>query len=263
VSSPAAQRRWKGVGQLTRRGFVLHTHWDSWPAPLRDFCPGDLPEPDGTRIARSRTALSIRGATGFTLLEVLTGLTVAALTLAIGFATLAFLYDSREPVDGAAALALQGANTRTLICRWLGESRLRARDGGGAFFHGVNREEDGLPSDEIVFPTTAATPLGVRRTVVRLYIDRDMGTPQRGLVAELTERFTDQPHLVELVPEAGTLDIRYLFPLRGGGGEWVDSWAPGMDHLPRAVELVLGSTPPDTLPTVLRYPIRVVLEAVR
>jgi len=243
--------------------FVVPTHRDSGPAARRDPRPGDLPEEDGTRIAGSRTALSIRGATGFTLLEVLTGLTAIALTLAIGFATLGFLYDSREPVDQAAALTLQGANTRALICRWLGESRLRARDGGGAFFHGVNREEDGLPSDEIVFPTTAATPLGVRRTVVRLYIDREMGTPQRGLVAELTERFTDQPRLVELVPEAGALDIRYLFPLRGGEGEWVDSWAPGMDHLPRAVELVLGPNPPDTLPTVLRYPIRVVLETVR
>ena len=222
-----------------------------------------MPEPAGTRIGLSRTALLIRAATGFTLLETVIGLTVTSLALAIGFATLGFIYDRNEPVDQAAALALQGANTRTLICRWLGQARLRARDGGGAFFHGVNREEKGLPSDEIVFPTIAATPLGVRRTVVRLYIDRDMATPQRGLVAELTERFADQPHLVELVPEAGTLDIRYFFPLRGGGGEWVESWAPGMDHLPRAVELVLGSNPPDTLPTVLRYPIRIVLETVR
>ena len=130
------------------------------------------------------------GRAGFTLMEVMVGLTVAALALTAGFATLAFISDSQHPVDRAAALALTGATTRRLLTDWLGESRLRVSR-RGEYFQGLDGEERGSPSDELIFPTTASTPLGVGTTVVRLYIDRDEDTPERGLVAELTELVTD------------------------------------------------------------------------
>ena len=197
---------------------------------------------------------------GFTLMEVLIGLTVAALALTAGFATLGFLSDSDEPVDVSSALALRGATTRNLLTEWLGEARYRVGRRGETF-QGLDGETFGTPTDELIFPTTASTPLGVGTSVVHLYIDEDDETPEQGLVAAITELATDEPRLVELVPEAGSLEFRYLLTVEGTTGEWVDGWIS--NRLPGAIELVLGPTRHDTLPPLLRYPLLVPLEATR
>jgi len=197
---------------------------------------------------------------GFTLMEVLIGLTVAALALTAGFATLGFISDTDEPVDVASALALRGATSRNLLTEWLGEARYRVGR-RGMTFQGLDDEVYGAETDEMIFPTTASTPLGVGTTVVRLFVDLDESTPERGLVAELTELPTDEPRMVELVPEAGTMTLRYLLPIEGTVGEWVDGWIS--NRLPQAIELVLGPSRNDTLPPLLRYPLLVPLEAVR
>jgi len=193
-------------------------------------------------------------------MEVLIGLTVAALALTAGFATLGFLSDSDEPVDVASALALRGATTRNLLTEWLGEARYRVGRRGETF-QGLDGEVYGTPADELIFPTTASTPLGVGTSVVHLYIDDDRDTPERGLVAALTELATDEPRVVELVPEAGSLELRYLLPVEGTTGEWVDGWIS--NRLPGAIQMILRSTGPDTLPPLLQYPLLVALEATR
>jgi prepilin-type N-terminal cleavage/methylation domain-containing protein len=197
---------------------------------------------------------------GFTLMEVLIGLTVAALALTAGFATLGFITDTNKPVDVASALALKGATTRNPLTEWLGEARYRLGR-RGLTFQGLDDEVYGTETDEIIFPTTASTPLGVGTTVVRLFIDDDNDTPESGLVAELTELPADEPRVVELIPEVGSLEIRYLLPIEGTTGEWVDGWIS--NRLPRAIELLLGPTRYDTLPPLLRYPLLVPLETER
>ena len=106
-----------------------------------------------------------------------------------------------------------------------------------------------------------ATPLQVAETLVRLYIDTDGETPEQGLVAELSERMTDEPRRVQLLPHVTRLELRYL-PDVDEATEWLPSWLSG-NQLPRAVELTLGVEPPDTLPPLLRFPIRVPLGTLR
>jgi prepilin-type N-terminal cleavage/methylation domain-containing protein len=204
--------------------------------------------------------ISPRESRGFTLMEIIVGLSVAALALTAGFATLSFLSDREEPVDRAQALALRGATTRSLLTEWLSEARLEAPLGGG-IFQGLDAEHNGTPSDDLIFPTTASTPLGVGTTVVHLYVDEDRTTPERGLVVELTESLADDPRVVELVPEVGAMEIRYLLPIAGSMGEWVDTWVS--NQLPTAISLTLVAAAPDTLPPLLRYPLLVPLEALR
>jgi len=111
---------------------------------------------------------------------------VAALALTAGFATLGFISDTDEPVDVASALALRGATTRNLLTEWLGEARYQAGR-RGVTFQGLDDEVYGTETDEIIFPTTASTPLGVGTTVVRLFIDQDNATPEQGLVADFVQ----------------------------------------------------------------------------
>ena len=211
-------------------------------------------------MTRQKRRRMIANPRGFTLMEVLIGLTVAAMALTAGFATLGFMADTDEPVDRASALALRGATTRNLLTEWLSEARARQGRRGQAF-EGWDSDDYGNPTDSIVFPTTASTPLGVATTVVRLYIDEDTSTPEQGLVAALTELMADEPRIVELVPEAGSLEIRYLMHLEGSIGEWMPSWLSG--SLPKAIELTLGPNRTDSLPPLLRYPLLVSVETER
>jgi prepilin-type N-terminal cleavage/methylation domain-containing protein len=194
---------------------------------------------------------------GFTLIEVLVGLSVSALALTAGFAALSFVADRAAQAEAATVSALEGVAARELLVEWLTGARLRAPGNTGSFQGTDGEARGGLPDDQLMFPTTARTPLHVRNTVVRLYIDREDETPETGLVAELTERIQDEPRRFELVPQVIGLDIHYL-PEAADAFEWLPDWL-GRNQLPRAVELVLHVAPGDTVPPLLRYPIRVAL----
>jgi len=192
---------------------------------------------------------------GFTLVEVLIGLTVAALALTAAFASLSFVSERSREAEVSTVQALEGATARAMLVEWLSGTRLQAPGRAGRF-QGIEAEERGEPSDTIVFPTTARTPLHVRNSVVRLYIDRNDTTPEIGLVADLWERAQDVPRRVELVPQAGELQIRYLPPV-AEATEWLEGWS--QNNLPRAVELILVARRGDSLPSLLRLPLRVPL----
>jgi prepilin-type N-terminal cleavage/methylation domain-containing protein len=193
---------------------------------------------------------------GFTLVEVLVGLTVAALALTAGFTALAFVNDRSAEAEQASVAALEGSAPREMLASWLSGARLQAANRAGVF-DGIDGDDQGKDSDELTFPTTARTPLGVRNSVVRLFIDDDDETPERGLVAELRERLQDEVRRVELVPQAATLQIRYL-PNVPNAVEWQDNWQ-SQGQLPRAIELTLTPVAGDSLPLMLRLPLRVTL----
>jgi prepilin-type N-terminal cleavage/methylation domain-containing protein len=197
---------------------------------------------------------------GFTLVEVLVGLTVAALALTAGFTALAFVGDRAKDAELATMVALEGATSRQLLVDWLAGARLESPNRAGNF-QGLDGEDLGKDSDELVFPTTAATQLQVRNAVVRLFIDEDDETVERGLVAELTERVQDEPRRVELAPQAASIQLRYL-PDGEDAVEWLDSWQ-ARNRLPRAIELIILPLAGDSLPLLLRYPIRVTLGTLR
>src|SRR5690606_19492630 len=132
---------------------------------------------------------------------------------------------------------------------------------GPGRFEGLGAREHGLPWDELTFPTRAGTPLRTPVTLVRLYVDVDPATPERGLVAELTARSGEEPVRIELAPGAVGLRVRYL-PAAEGPVEWAESWS-GQPQLPRAVELTLLDAADAPLPPLLRLPVRVALATVQ
>ncbi|MEX1183305.1 MAG: hypothetical protein WEF86_08705, partial [Gemmatimonadota bacterium] len=131
----------------------------------------------------------------------------------------------------------------------------------GEEFVGMQQDEGGEIVDLLLFPTTSRTPLDGSSTVVGLYVDHDPETPERGLVAEMTGMtFGGEPRRMELVPEVGRMLIRYL-PVEQNA-PWDVTWQ-SRNSLPRAVEITLFPVAGDSLPLLLRYPIRVALGAVR
>lgn len=199
------------------------------------------------------------GRGGFTLVEVLVGMAVAALALTAGFTALAFVQDRADHAEAAVLPSLAGASTRALLTEWIAGALARAPRRGERF-QGLSAATVGGAGDELIFPTTARTPLSVGTTVVRLYVDVQDSTLERGLVAEMTERPTDVPRRVELLPQVTGMEIRYL-PDVAEATEWLPEWLD--NSLPMAVEIRLHAAGPDSLPALLRHPLRVPVEAGR
>src|SRR5262245_634727 len=178
----------------------------------------------------------MRARNGFTLVELLVGLVVASLALSAGFATLAFVGDRGEQAEASARVAVGGATQRALLMDMLANARLRAP--GGEQFEGIDQDEGGRAIDQMMFPTTAVTPIEGSVTLVKLSIDEDPETPEAGLVAEMAGAILGQTsQRMVLVPNAASLSIRYLDAVPGTA-EWSDGWS-GRNQLPRGVELVI------------------------
>ena len=202
----------------------------------------------------------MRSRDGFTLLELIVGMFIATIALAAGFGALGFVGDRSRHAETASVEALEGMATRELLVDWIAGARLRGSQRGQQF-QGLDAVEHGLTSDELIVPTTAATPLRAGVTLVRLFIDIDPLTPEQGLVAELSELLTDLPRRVELLPSAIGMEIRYLSNV-DGLQTWSYSWVSG-NTLPAAIELSVWSEPVDATPRLLQLPVRVALGAAR
>jgi hypothetical protein len=186
------------------------------------------------------------------------GLAVAALALGSGMAALGFVGARATHAEAATAAALEVANTRQLLVDWLAGARLRASNGTDGF-QGLDVAYEGWPDDILLFPSTTATHLGAGEAIIRLYIDRSEDTPERGLVAELTVQRGLPSRVVELVPGAGGLQLRYLGePIGGLPQEWLEQWTT-RNQLPRGLELTIVPARDAVLHPLLLYPIRVTL----
>lgn len=191
-----------------------------------------------------------------TLVELMVGLVITSLMLAGGYAALTSVVDHRAHVTRSMDEVAHAASVRRSLAGWLGGAMLRP-DGTGPEFRGL----DGIDGhDELAF--LAGSHLGPEwdESAVRLYVDRDPETPERGLVAEVGSPRTSARERVELVPGASALEVRYLSAL-SREPVWLPSWI-STTVLPRAVELRVGGAP-DSIPPLLRLPVLVTLAEAR
>jgi prepilin-type N-terminal cleavage/methylation domain-containing protein len=193
---------------------------------------------------------------GFTLVEVVVGVSVGGVVLTAGFAALAAIRDHSVGAREATTIALEGATARATLTEWLATAQLQSTE-LAVRFEGLDATESDLEWDELSFPMQAQSPLRTPVTLVRLFIDTDPETPERGLVAHLVGLRGEEPRPVELIPNVVGLRARYL-PASDGPVEWAESWLD-QPQLPRAVELTLVDSPEDPLPPLLRLPIRVAM----
>jgi prepilin-type N-terminal cleavage/methylation domain-containing protein len=189
---------------------------------------------------------------GMTLLELIVGLTITGTTMTAGYGALASILDHRSAAEAKIDAISRSAAERRMLLAWLESARLTV-DQDGPPFRGLDGTYHDLPDDELTFLTTADTPVGARESVVRLYVDRDTLTPERGLTAELSTWRSLRRDLVEIEPRAAGLELRYTTRMLGRG-EWLPSWISST-VLPAGVELTLSPGQGDTLPPLLRLPI--------
>lgn len=201
---------------------------------------------------------------GLTLIELVVAVTIGGILLAAGYTVLGQITDMRERARAATDVVSRSAAVRRTIRSWLAGARLTIEE-DVILFRGLDgvheagneprtRASADVPDDDLTFFTTAATPLGANGTVVRLFIDRDEKTRERGLVAHFSELGSVRTATVELEPSISTLDARYLSSVLGVP-QWLPSWISS-SVMPAGVELRLSAST-DSLPPLLAMPMTV------
>lgn len=201
---------------------------------------------------------------GMTVLELLVALTVTGLAASIGAATLALLTDRRAPLLETSSAAENAAAARRTMIDWIEGAHAAPSPFSGnapAVFQLLDRTMQGQARDELLFTTSASTPLGTGDALVRLYVAVDERATRHGLMAELSEHPGGTVVHVQLDSTVTELDVRCLTDLVGTR-RWVPSFLSSQ-VVPRGVELRLRSSRPEALHPLLRLPIRVVVEGGR
>lgn len=193
-----------------------------------------------------------RAQRGMTLLELVVGVTVTGLAFSAGFGALGVLGDRRERLEASMNAAASAATVRADIIAWLADCRLVAEE-GGPNFRGLDGVRAGIPNDDVTCLTTAPTPLGAGETIVRLHVDRDTATVERGLTAAFTEWRGSAVTRIPLEPSVVGMDARFLSGVLGRR-TWIPSWVSS-SLLPAGIEIRLLTAPSDTLAPLLRVPI--------
>ncbi|HYT05181.1 MAG TPA: prepilin-type N-terminal cleavage/methylation domain-containing protein [Gemmatimonadales bacterium] len=193
---------------------------------------------------------------GLTLIELMVALAITGLAMAAGYGAFGSIVDHRRRVEDASAAIASAAAERGTLISWLAGAHLTVEEGGPAF-RGLDGVSGDSADDELTILTTAATPIGAGETIVRLYVDRDERTPERGLTAALAEWRGTATKRWEIDPRVTGLQIRYRSSLLSGAA-WLPSWI-STTVLPAGVEVTLAGEGVDTLPALLRLPIVVPL----
>lgn len=192
---------------------------------------------------------------GMTLIELVVGLVVTAITTMAGFGTIGLLIDRRTAAADAVRETVRASAVRRTITSWLEGIRLVPGEEGRSF-QLVDRATHGSPDDELTFVTTAPTPVGGENAIVRLYVERDPRAPQRGLVAEMQDWSGAHVLRVPLDSAVTSLDIRCRTGILGRM-EWMSGWMSSA-LLPRGVELRMGGASASALDPLLSVPLTVV-----
>jgi hypothetical protein len=194
------------------------------------------------------------GSEGTTLLELLVALLITGMALAGGYSAFASVADHSARADEATREAQRASAIRSAIARWLADARITGETTGTAF-RGLDGLYGEFADDELVFLTSAQTPMGEAGGLVRLYVDRDDETPEQGLVAEFSDSNGLGRAPLVLVSDAVALDIRYATTTTGGR-RWLPSWVSST-VLPSAVEIGIGAGGETELHPLLEHPILV------
>lgn len=198
---------------------------------------------------------------GMTLLELVVALSITGAAVTAGYGAFTTLVDRKELAAAAAEQTMREASARASLATWVAGSRLTIDD-DDVLFRGIDGEtREKLADDDLIFFTTAPTPVALTGTIVRLFIDREDETSEKGLVVELHEWRGARSALIQLAPNVAGMDGRYLTGIFGSR-QWVESWV-STSVLPAGTRLAFAAAKGDTLPPLWRLPLTTSIEGGR
>jgi len=198
---------------------------------------------------------------GMTLMELVIGLTITGLMATAGARTFTQIVDHRATVREANASTERAAALRETIRSWALNGNIRVELGGGprgmqmaaaralrVTVRNGNQVLDLTPAknsgDQVTIVTSAVNPSMLPNVAIRLYIDADDNTPEKGLAIEY------QPNLQSGLSRKmldSTISAIVLEYLDGRTQRWMPAKEAATLGALRAVRITL--TPSDTSAT--------------
>jgi prepilin-type N-terminal cleavage/methylation domain-containing protein len=214
--------------------------------------------------------MRMRARRGMTLMELVIGLAITGMMATAGAAAFTSIVDHRETVRKANAATERAAALREMIRSWILNGQVRVDIGGGP--RGLSRAGqatrvtmrtgnsvvDLTPAknsgDQVTIVTSAVNPSMMPNLSIRLYIDVDDNTPEKGLTMEyqpnpqssLTRRMLDST--------ITTLTLEYL---DGRTQRWIESSQAATIGNVRATRISFASSDSTVASRLLSIPITI------
>lgn len=218
--------------------------------------------------------MKLRARRGMTLMELVIGLAITGMMATAGAAAFTSIVDHRETVRKANAATERAAALREMIRLWIMNGNVRIDIGGGP--RGLTRAAqatrvtmrtgntvvDLTPAknsgDQVTIVTSAINPSLMPNMAIRLYIDVDDNTPEKGLTMEyqpnpqssLTRRMLDS-----------TINALTLEYLDGRTQRWTESSQAATLGSVRATRISFTSSDTTVATRLLSIPITIATSA--
>ena len=197
---------------------------------------------------------------GMTLIELVVALAISGAAIASGYQAFATISDQRSVAAAHADSMARCFALRAMLARWLSNARLTVEEDEVVFraVAGPRRGEgDERTSADLVFLTSARSPVSDHGTIVHLFVNRDSG--ETGLTAELSEWRGRRMARLRLDPSIVGFSVQFA-SVRGDHADTTSSWVSST-ILPASMRLRFASRPSDSLPALLRLPLTIRLDA--
>ena len=215
-------------------------------------------------MTRKSARLSARS--GMTLMELIVALVVLAIAATAGEATFTSLIDHRRAVREANVATERAASLREMIRGWLASGTVQIQRGGvpqigrnsgrvnvptNSGMNGTTNTAAQAYGDEVTFTTSAASPAMQANVRIRLYVDADPSTPEKGLSIEYQQSNATPLQRRMLDSSVDSLTVQFL---DNRTNRWYES-TQATTIQPRAVRVTLLGAGGKQLPKLLQLPI--------
>ena len=211
--------------------------------------------------------MTMRARSGLTLMELVIALAITGMMAAAGASAFTSVIDHRRVLREASVSTERAAALRQTIESWIDAGTVQIQQGGGprgltrgAATRGAAGVAGGASGsnamnaaavsaaqavgDEVSFTTTALNPSLLPNVRIRLYVDGDNNTPEKGLTIEYQPNA--QMPLVRRMLDS-TIDTLKVDFLDTRTGQWFDA-QQAATVTPRAVRLTLRSSDSTSAP---------------
>jgi type II secretory pathway pseudopilin PulG len=205
-----------------------------------------------------------------TLMELVIGLAITGMMAAAGAGAFSSIIAHRRIIRDASVDIERAAAFREMLETWINAGTVQIQRGGGprGLTRGVGAAlptggRGGITSntaavsaataigDEITFTTTALNPAFTANARIRLYIDGDDNTPERGLTMEYQPNL-QQPLVRKMLDSTiDTLKVEYLDPRTD---KWIRASEAATIATQTAVRVTLLPGDKHAIPAILQVP---------
>ena len=170
----------------------------------------------------------LRARRAMTLLELVASLVITAMIAAGGAAAFASLIDHRRMVRGVSVATERTWALRQTLRSWITSGQIQIQIAGGP--QGLTNTMAAVSpaaaiGDEITFTTQAVNPSSLPNARIRLYVDGDASTPERGLCIEYQGTATHPIARRMLDSSIDTMHVEYL---DGATHRWIPASRSGV-----------------------------------